>query len=166
MGRPATVLTCLDTRAVCGLADVPDSTLDYWVRTRLITPSLRTDPGRRRTRLWTIEDAIVVRTIAQLRKAGCSLQNLKKAKAQLDPKLGGLSAKSTLFWTGNDVIEIRPDGDAQSLVKEPFQQVFLLMALPIGGWQEEAKHCLSYIRRDHLRLGHPYPTEEEARAAR
>jgi DNA-binding transcriptional MerR regulator len=166
VNRRAEVLTCLDTAKVCDLAKVKPSTLDYWVRTKLVVPTLRKSPGKRRTRLWTIEDAIVVRAIAELRKAGCSLQILKKARAQLDPELQGLSANSTLFWTGSDLIEVRPDGYAQSLVKKPFQQVFLLMAMPLGGWHAETTKAVGYIRRDQLKLGNPYPTEEEARAAR
>lgn len=163
--KHAQIIKCLDTAAVCRLADVNPSTLDYWVRTKLVIPTLRTDPGKRRTRLWTVQDAIVVRTITGLRKAGCSLPNVRKARAQLEAEWDGLTTDSTLFWTGSDVVLIRPEGEAESLVKRPFQQIFRLIALPVGGWQVETERSVTYIRKDRVDHGIPSPTEAEARAA-
>lgn len=164
MNRTAKVIACLDTVAICRLAGVNRSTLDYWVRTRLVVPSLRADPGRRRSRLWTVRDAVVVRTIAGLREAGCPLPKVRKARAQLEAEWDGLSADSTLFWTGSDVLLIGPEGDVESLVSRPFQQAFRLIALPIGGWQAETSLSVMYVREDRLDRGIPASTEAAARA--
>lgn len=165
MERAAAVIECLATVDVCRLANVNRSTLDYWVRTGLVTPSLRTDPGRRRTRLWTVRDAVVVRAVAALRDAGCSLQQVRRATAQVETDWGGIRADTTLLWTGGDVVRIGPDGEMESLLRLPRQQVLRFVALPLGWWQAEASHAVGYIRKDRVALGVPAATRHKAQKA-
>src|SRR5712664_4246016 len=66
--------------AVCALAGIPASTLDYWTRTGLIAPSIHPSTGRRATRWWSLRDLITVRAVRTLRDAGCPLQTLRRAK--------------------------------------------------------------------------------------
>lgn len=165
MNREPSVIECLETADVCRLAGVNRSTLDYWVRTGLVTPSLRTDPGRRRTRLWTVRDAVVVRTIAALRASGCPLQQVRRARTQIENEWGGIRSDTSLFWTGGDVVRIGPDGDVESLLKLPRQQVLRFVALPLGSWQTEASQAVGYVREDRIALGVPASTPEQARDA-
>jgi hypothetical protein len=132
------VVLCLETVAVSRLAGVNRSTLDYWVRTGLVSPSVRSSPGRRRTRLWSVEDAVIVRTIAALRAAGCPLQQVRRARDVVSATWGSFGADTTLVWTGNDVVRVGPEGDVESLLVRPRQQAFRAVALPLAVWRGEA----------------------------
>lgn len=162
MPRTTALIECLATVDVCRLANVHPSTLDYWVRTGLVTPSLRTDPGRRRTRLWTVLDAVIVRAVAALRVSGCSLQQVRRATAQVEKEWGRVRADTTLVWTGDDVVRIGPDGQIESLLRLPRQQVLRFVALPLGSWQGEASQAVGYIRKDRVEFGVPAATQERA----
>lgn len=165
MVRPV-VIKCLETARVCDIAGVKPSTLDYWVRTGLVTPSLRDEPGHRRTRLWRVQDAVVVRTVRELRRAGCPLQTIRRAQALLAREWRTLASDSTLIWSGGELYEISPEGRVEALVKHPFQQAFALVALPLGVFRAETEKVVQYIRRDNVRFGAPSDTPREARLRR
>ena len=166
MSPKRSVIECLETVDVCRLAGVNRSTLDYWIRTGLVTPSLRTDPGRRRTRLWTVRDAVVVRTIAALRASGCPLQQVRRARTQIENEWGGVRSDTALIWTGGDVVRIGPDGELESLLALPRQQVLRVVALPLGTWRTEASQAVAYIRQDRIGQGTPASTAAQAKAAK
>lgn len=159
------VISCLDTARVAGLARVNRSTLDYWVRTGLIEPSLRSAPGRRRTRLWTIQEAVVVRAIAELRQSGCPLQQVRRARKKIERTWGRLGPDATLAWDGSDVLRVDHEGAVESLLKYPGQQVFRAVALPIAVWRRESKDAALFIRRDRLARGVPQTSRELAARA-
>jgi DNA-binding transcriptional MerR regulator len=159
------VCECLDTAKVADLARVNRSTLDYWLRTGLIHASLRSEPGRRRTRLWSVKDAVVVRTVAELRASGCSLQRIRDACRQLDNKWEGLKSNTTLRWEGGDLIQIDEEGRAESLVNAPHQQVFRLTEVPVGQLRADTSREVRWLREDNLAYGVPAKTPEEARRA-
>lgn len=163
--KPDPVVECLDTVAVCRLAGLNRSTLDYWVRTGLVCPSLRPEPGKRRVRLWSVKDATVVRTVAELRNSGCSLQKVRQACSELDARWGGLRSDTVLVWDGADVLHIGRNGAVESLLKRPRQQVFRVIALPIGLWSQEARAEVRYLREDRLATGVPARTRTLAMEA-
>lgn len=163
---PANVIECLDTARVALLANVNRSTLDYWIRTGLVEPTLRPLPGRRRTRLWTIEDAVVVRALAVLRRAGCPLQQIREAKDAVERDLGRLGADATLIWNGSELVRIDHEGNVESLLRYPGQQLFRTFALPVGIWGEESSRSVMYIWDDQLPRGPLYETRALALAAR
>jgi DNA-binding transcriptional MerR regulator len=158
----AEVIECLDTVSVAKLANVNRSTLDYWVRTGLVTPSLRDLPGRRRTRLWRVEDAVVVRAVASLRAAGCSLQRVRQAARSIAGSADALGSDATLYWDGFDVLMIDHEGVVESLLRYPGQRIFRPVALPLGVWDSETKVIAQFIDSDDLKTGRTYDTREEA----
>jgi DNA-binding transcriptional MerR regulator len=164
--RSTRIVECLETARVCRLADVKPSTLDYWVRTGLVVPTLRDEPGHRRTRLWSVRDAVIVRTVRELRKAGCPLQTIRRAQHQLASQWKVLGPESTLIWSDGELYDISPEGRVEALVKHPFQQAFALVALPLGLFRDEAKKVVQYIRSDNLAYGPPSDTPREARQRR
>lgn len=151
----AEVVECLETVAVCRLAGVNRSTLDYWVRTGLVSPSLRTSPGRRRTRLWSVRDAVVVRTINALREAGCTLQQVRRARDAVIAQWGSFGSDATLVWTGSDVLRVGPEGEVESLLRRPRQQAFRAVALPLSVWRDQTDAEVLEIRADHIVDGVP-----------
>ncbi|MGO9180073.1 MAG: MerR family transcriptional regulator [Candidatus Limnocylindrales bacterium] len=147
------VIECLETVAVCRLAGVNRSTLDYWVRTGLVSPSLRTSPGRRRTRLWTVRDAVVVRTIAALRESGCALHQVRRARDAVTEQWGSFGSDATLVWTGSDVLRIGPEGEVESLLRRPRQQAFRAVALPLSVWRDQTGAEVLEIGADRIADG-------------
>lgn len=162
----AEVIECLDTVSVAKLASVNRSTLDYWVRTGLVTPSLRDVPGRRRTRLWRVEDAVVVRAVASLRAAGCSLQRVRQAAQAIAGSADALGSDATLYWDGFDVLMVDHQGAVESLLRYPGQRVFRPVALPLGLWDSESKSNARFISSDDLKTGRASGTREEAERLR
>lgn len=158
------VVECLDTADVCRIVGVNKSTLDYWVRTDLVTPSLRTAPGHRRTRLWTPQDVTVVRLVHELRQAGCPLQRVRLAQRRLTRAWRKIDSSTVLYWTGRDVLRVGPWGEVESLLKHPGQQVLQLVVLPVGKWASEIGSQVSYINCANLLTGTPRSTPEAAEA--
>lgn len=159
----AKVIECLDTPTVAVLARLNRSTLDYWVRTELVQPSLRDAPGRRRTRLWTVRDAVIVRAIAQLRAAGCPLQRVRQAKAKITKTWGRLGSDATLVWNGHDdILQVDHEGAVESLLRYPGQQLFRSVALPISVWTRETKGSVKFIHRDLVGSAAPSLTRADA----
>lgn len=138
---------CIESQAVCRWAGIPPSTLDYWVRTGLVSPSVRGSSGRRRTRLWSIQDAVSARAIKVLRDAGCPLQTLRRARKYLKQNWELALSGQLLYWDGQDLLGIGPWDAVESLVREPGQQAFRLVALPLDRWAQEASAHVIEFRR-------------------
>jgi DNA-binding transcriptional MerR regulator/uncharacterized protein (DUF433 family) len=75
-----------DTHRAAALSGVPRSTLHYWARTGLYTPSVSPEP---RTRLWSWADLLALRAIDWFRKgddgrAKASVANIRRALAEIE----------------------------------------------------------------------------------
>ena len=128
---------CFETQVICRLAGIKKSTLDYWVRTGLVEPTVRAEPGHRIPRLWTLEDAVTARAIKGLRDAGCSVARLRKAKNVLRDDWRPMLGSSHLYWDGSDLFRIGEWSDVESLLVNPGQQAFRMVTLPVDAWAEE-----------------------------
>lgn len=129
----------LSTPAVCRLAGVAPSTLNYWIRTGLVKPSIAASRGKRFDRWWSISDVVLVRAVKALRDAGCPLQTLRKAKAQVERYENEGLGDVVLFWDGGDVLVLEKWGTLRSAVVKPGQQVLHLVALPLQTWMKETE---------------------------
>ncbi len=150
---PEGALAYIETPAVCRLASIRPSTLDYWVRTGLVNPSIRGGIGRRATRRWSVADTIAVRALKALRDAGCPLQMMRKAQARLAEQWLPTLRGRLLYWDGRDLMEIGPWRDVESLVKFPGQQILQLVALPLDLWTQEAQAEVVDLQRPLKRRG-------------
>ncbi len=140
------------TPTVCSITGVPPSTINYWVATGVVIPSLRGRAGRRATQWWTLADLIAVRTVKALREAGCPLQTLRRAQAVIEEAWTDSLGESVLLWNGTDVLRIGEIGQLQSVVRHPGQGVLHLMAVPIGRWQRDLAGQAVVIDVDRFRL--------------
>jgi hypothetical protein len=107
-------------------------------------------------------DTVIVRAVAALRLSGCSLQQVRRAAALVESEWGGIRSDTTLLWTGDDVVRIGPDGQIESLLRLPRQQVLRFVALPLGSWQAETSQAVGYIREDRVEFGVPAATRAKA----
>ncbi|MGH9894621.1 MAG: MerR family transcriptional regulator [bacterium] len=142
----ARIVRALETAQVAELAGVPLATLDYWLRTRLVKASIRGSTGRRRTRLWSTQDAVTVRTVKALKDSGAPPRRIKAASKALKEGWGETLGEAVLLVVGRDVLRIGPWGEVSSLVEAPGQQVLVVVALPVGVWRSEAERALRDVK--------------------
>lgn len=128
----------LETPAVLKLAGIPYSSLDYWVRTGLVSPSVRSGEGKRKTRRWSISDAVCVRTLKELRDAGAPVRLLARAREQLQDSWHQSLTSKVLFWDGGDILLLDDWENLVSLVREPGQSTLRIVALPLGRFASDA----------------------------
>ena len=65
------------------LAGISYRQLDHWAKTRLVVPSIRQAGGRGSRRAYSFADLVSLRVVAELRRAGLSLQSIRKAVTYL-----------------------------------------------------------------------------------
>jgi len=63
----------------CSSAGITYRQLDYWARTSLVEPSIRTASGSGTQRLYGFGDILVLKIVKRLLDAGVSLQNIRIA---------------------------------------------------------------------------------------
>ena len=67
----------------CAAAGITYRQLDYWARTRLLEPSVRTAYPAGAQRLYSFRDVLLLKIVKRLLDAGVSLQNIRVAVAHL-----------------------------------------------------------------------------------
>ena len=67
----------------CSAAGISYRQLDYWARTGLLEPSIRTASGSGTARLYGFRDILVLKIVKRLLDAGISLQNIRTAVTHL-----------------------------------------------------------------------------------
>ncbi len=89
----------------CAAAGITYRQLDYWARTGLLVPSIRSATGSGSQRLYSFRDILVLRVIKRLLDTGVSLQNVRKAVEHLRERgVEDLSA-ITLMSDGASIFE-------------------------------------------------------------
>ncbi|MBB3664796.1 MULTISPECIES: MerR family transcriptional regulator [Prauserella salsuginis group] len=91
--------------AACQIAGITYRQLDYWARTKLIAPSIRTAHGSGSQRLYSFKDLLVLKIIKRLLDTGISLQNIRVAVDHLRGRGVRDLARVTLFSDGTTVYE-------------------------------------------------------------
>jgi DNA-binding transcriptional MerR regulator len=79
--------------------------LDYWARTGLVVPSVRSASGSGSQRLYSFKDILVLKVVKRLLDAGVSLQNVRVAVEHLRGRGVEDLAEVTLFSDGITVYE-------------------------------------------------------------
>ena len=80
----------------CQVAGITYRQLDYWARTKLVEPSIRTARGSGSQRLYSFKDILVLKIVKRLLDTGISLQNIRQAV----DKLRDLSAEEVIDLLG------------------------------------------------------------------
>ena len=89
----------------CSAAGITYRQLDYWARTGLVAPSVRTATGSGTQRLYSFRDILVLKVVKRLLDTGVSLQNIRKAVDHLRNRGIKDLANVTLFSDGATVYE-------------------------------------------------------------
>ncbi|MEU2348442.1 MerR family transcriptional regulator [Modestobacter sp. NPDC049651] len=89
----------------CAAAGITYRQLDYWARTGLVSPSVRTATGSGTQRLYSFRDILVLKVVKRLLDTGVSLQNIRKAVDHLRQRGVRELANVTLLSDGATVYE-------------------------------------------------------------
>lgn len=114
---------------VCKIVGVTYRQLDYWTRTELVTPSVRSAEGSGTQRLYSFDDIVAIRVVKRLLDTGVSLQKVRQAIETLRAQGKGLS-DTTLVSDGDRVFEVDGDDAIIDLLKKG-QGVFAIAVGPV-----------------------------------
>ncbi len=101
----------------CSAAGITYRQLDYWARTGLIQPSIRTAQGSGSQRLYSFCDVLVLKVIKRLLDTGVSLQNIRAAVDHLHDRGVDDLAQITLMSDGASVYECTSEQEVIDLVQ-------------------------------------------------
>lgn len=117
----------------CQAAGITYRQLDYWARTGLVVPSIRSAKGSGSQRLYSFKDILVLKIVKKLLDAGVSLQQVRTAVGQLTDRGVDDLSSITLMSDGASVYECSSTDEIVDLL-EGGQGVF---GIAIGRvWRE------------------------------
>ena len=101
----------------CEAAGITYRQLDYWARTALVAPSIRTASGSGSQRLYSFKDVVVLKVVKRLLDAGVSLQNIRVAVDALRARGVHDLANITLLSDGTTVYECTSSEEVVDLLR-------------------------------------------------
>ncbi|MEJ7635621.1 MerR family transcriptional regulator [Aeromicrobium sp.] len=117
----------------CSAAGITYRQLDYWARTGLVDPTVRSATGSGTQRLYSFKDILLLKIIKRLLDAGVSLQQIRIAIDHLRVRGTDDLTQVTLMSDGASVYECRSADEVIDLLQGG-QGVF---GIAIGGvWKE------------------------------
>jgi DNA-binding transcriptional MerR regulator len=125
----------------CSAAGISYRQLDYWARTGLVEPSVRTAGGSGTQRLYSFRDILLLKVIKRLLDAGVSLQQIRTAVHHLRERGTDDLTRVTLMSDGASVYECRSADEVIDLLQGG-QGVF---GIAIGGVWREIEGSLSEL---------------------
>ena len=101
----------------CAAAGITYRQLDYWARTDLVQPTIRSASGSGSQRLYSFKDILVLKVVKRLLDTGVSLQNIRVAVETL--RLRGVDdlARITLLSDGTTVYECTSSEEVVDLLR-------------------------------------------------
>jgi DNA-binding transcriptional MerR regulator len=128
--------------------------LDYWARTALVAPSVRSATGSGSQRLYSFKDILVLKVVKRLLDTGVSLQNIRVAVDALRARGVDDLAHITLLSDGSTVYECTSSEEVVDLLRGG-QGVF---GIAVSGALRELRGSLASLpgeRTDGVEVGLP-----------
>jgi len=132
--------------------------LDYWARTGLVEPSLRTASGSGSQRLYNFRDIVTLKIVKRLLETGVTLQQIRTAVAHLRARGTDDLTRVTLMSDGATVYECTSNDEVIDLVQGG-QGVF---GIAIGGVWREIEGSLSELHSERTIEAEAVPGDELA----
>lgn len=101
----------------CAAAGITYRQLDYWARTGLVEPSIRSAAGSGTQRLYSFRDILVLKIVKRLLDTGVSLQQIRTAVSHLRERGTDDLAQITLMSDGASVYECTSADEVVDLVQ-------------------------------------------------
>ncbi|GAA3525094.1 transcriptional regulator [Aeromicrobium flavum] len=148
----------------CNAAGITYRQLDYWARTGLVEPTVRSATGSGTARLYSFKDILLLKIIKRLLDAGVSLQQIRTAIDHLRERGTEDLTQVTLMSDGASVYECRSATEIVDLLQGG-QGVF---GIAIGGVWKEIEGTLHELPTERAEVDVPSANDELAarRAAR
>ena len=126
----------------CSAAGITYRQLDYWARTGLVQPSIRTASGSGTQRLYGFRDILVLKIVKRLLDAGVSLQNIRTAVDHLRSRGVTELERITLMSDGASIYECASPDEIIDLLQGG-QGVF---GIAVGKVWHEVEGSLSVLQ--------------------
>ena len=126
----------------CSAAGITYRQLDYWARTGLVEPGIRTASGSGTQRLYGFRDILVLKIVKRLLDAGVSLQNIRTAVDHLRGRGVTELERITLMSDGASIYECASADEMYDLVQGG-QGVF---GIAVGKVWHEVEGSLSNLQ--------------------
>lgn len=101
----------------CAAAGITYRQLDYWARTGLLVPSIRSAAGSGSQRLYSFRDILVLRVIKRLLDTGVSLQNVRRAVEALRERGIEDLSEITLMSDGASIFECTTEDEVIDIMR-------------------------------------------------
>jgi DNA-binding transcriptional MerR regulator len=101
----------------CAAAGITYRQLDYWARTGLVEPSVRSAQGSGSQRLYSFRDILVLKVVKRLLDTGVSLQQIRTAVTHLRDRGVQDLAQITLMSDGVSVYECTSPDEVVDLLQ-------------------------------------------------
>ena len=136
----------------CKAAGITYRQLDYWARTDLVAPTVRSASGSGSQRLYSFRDILVLKVVKRLLDTGVSLQQIRTAVGHLRERGVEDLAQITLMSDGASVYECTSADEVVDLVQGG-QGVF---GIAVGRVWREVEGSLAELPRESV-VGAPEP---------
>jgi DNA-binding transcriptional MerR regulator len=146
----------------CSAAGITYRQLDYWARTGLLAPSVRSATGSGTQRLYSFRDILVLKVVKRLLDTGVSLQNIRKAVDHLRTRGVAELSNITLLSDGATVYECTSAEEVVDLLAGG-QGVF---GIAVSGALRELSGELAELPGERLDGGGPANGDDELSARR
>lgn len=146
----------------CQIAGITYRQLDYWARTSLVLPSIRSAAGSGSQRLYSFKDILVLKIVKRLLDTGISLQNIRVAVDHLRGRGVEDLAKITLFSDGVSVYECTSAEEVVDLLQGG-QGVF---GIAVSGAMRELTGSIADFPAETAVDGHTIDAPEDELASR
>ncbi|MCC3650139.1 MerR family transcriptional regulator [Streptomyces xinghaiensis] len=147
----------------CAAAGITYRQLDYWARTGLVEPSVRSAQGSGGQRLYSIEDVVVLKIVKRFLDTGVSLQNIRAAVRHLRTRERADLARMTLMSDGATVHECSSPDEVVGLLQGG-QGMF---GIAVGVVWRDVENALQQLHGERVDTGETlighHPGDELAR---
>jgi len=128
---------------VCKIVGITYRQLDYWARTKLLTPSIRSAQGSGSQRLYSFGDVVQLRVVKRLLDAGMSLHKIRQAIDILGARMDAASPLTdvTLLSDGSTIYAVHSADEVFDVFRRG-QGVFGIAVGPIQAELEGEIHRL------------------------
>lgn len=133
----------------CNAAGISYRQLDYWARTGLVEPTVRSATGSGSHRLYGFRDILVLKIVKRLLDAGVSLQNIRSAVKHLRERGIEDLARITLMSDGSSIYECTNSEEIFDLLQGG-QGVF---GIAVGKVWSEVEGSLTQLQGEDLEDG-------------
>ncbi len=146
----------------CRAAGITYRQLDYWARTGLVEPTVRSATGSGTHRLYSFRDILVLKVVKRLLDTGVSLQQIRVAVEHLRERGVEDLAQITLMSDGASVYECTSADEVIDLVQGG-QGVF---GIAVGRVWREVEGTLAELPTERLDEERPAVDELSARRSK